>query len=516
MTDNAWEYVNNCSLRELLAQRGITHKRTRLYRPQTNGKIGRFHQTMGTEWAYGMTYASARARARALPFWLHHYNERRPHSARGAGSDQPGAFGTSVGTTSKIGGVMRGISARGLGAVLLCILLAFVVLPVVGLPYAADDLANRAWALYGIGDQWAEMLNLTGQWMDTQGRFFLGSSIYGFVVWNVFDSRVAYMVFLALLGFTCFALLALAVWRATRSALVAALALLSIGACWQFRFVYLDGLTSFAGLVLYTLALTVGSALLAARILRGGSRWLALPLGILWALAVTSYEVSLLMLPAIGVMLYATGPPLRERTRWLWAGLPLLVPALVEVAITMVLRVGAPAPASAYDINFTGPVGTTFLKQLLAAIPFSQQLLGDAPLNATVALMLIAALAVPIALAWRPLSAVAAPIPDRVGLALIIAGAWAWVVPAALAAVTQRWQDELVWGQGYIYVGYQFVGLALIAAGLVSLMLARADRRWARVALYAVFVLMAVACAVTAASNLTVLSAVVPGPQGPA
>jgi hypothetical protein len=54
---------------------------TRPYRPQTNGKIERFHQTMGTEWAYGMTYASARARARALPYWMSHYNERRPHSA---------------------------------------------------------------------------------------------------------------------------------------------------------------------------------------------------------------------------------------------------------------------------------------------------------------------------------------------------------------------------------------------------------------------------------------------------
>ncbi len=36
---------------------------------------------MGREWAYEMTYASARARARALAYWITHYNERRPHSA---------------------------------------------------------------------------------------------------------------------------------------------------------------------------------------------------------------------------------------------------------------------------------------------------------------------------------------------------------------------------------------------------------------------------------------------------
>ena len=83
MTDNAWIYVNNRSLRELLNEKGIRHLRTKPYRPQTNGKVERFHQTMAREWAYGMTYRSARARARALPYWLRHYNESRPHSALG-------------------------------------------------------------------------------------------------------------------------------------------------------------------------------------------------------------------------------------------------------------------------------------------------------------------------------------------------------------------------------------------------------------------------------------------------
>ena len=82
MTDNAWSYVRNRSLRELLAALGIKHLKTQAYRPQTNGKVERFHQTMGREWAYGMTYRS-RHRNRALPHWLQHYNERRPHSSLG-------------------------------------------------------------------------------------------------------------------------------------------------------------------------------------------------------------------------------------------------------------------------------------------------------------------------------------------------------------------------------------------------------------------------------------------------
>jgi transposase InsO family protein len=81
MTDNAFAYVHNRSLRELLACQGIRHLTTEPYRPRTNGKVERFHQTMAREWAYGVAYRSSRHRADALPHWLHHYNRTRPHSS---------------------------------------------------------------------------------------------------------------------------------------------------------------------------------------------------------------------------------------------------------------------------------------------------------------------------------------------------------------------------------------------------------------------------------------------------
>jgi transposase InsO family protein len=83
LTDNAFSYVRNRLLRELLNQHGIKHLRTEPYRPRTNGKVERFHQTMAREWAYGVRYRSHRHRASALPHWLRHYNERRPHSSLG-------------------------------------------------------------------------------------------------------------------------------------------------------------------------------------------------------------------------------------------------------------------------------------------------------------------------------------------------------------------------------------------------------------------------------------------------
>ena len=83
MTDNAWNYTHSLRLKELLAANGIQHRTIAPHRPQTNGKIERLHQTMAREWGYGLIYRSSTHRAQALPHWLDHYNEHRPHSAIG-------------------------------------------------------------------------------------------------------------------------------------------------------------------------------------------------------------------------------------------------------------------------------------------------------------------------------------------------------------------------------------------------------------------------------------------------
>ena len=61
----------------------ITHKRTRPYRPQTNGKVERFNRTLAAEWAYAELYTSDEARASTYDDWLHHYNHHRAHTGIG-------------------------------------------------------------------------------------------------------------------------------------------------------------------------------------------------------------------------------------------------------------------------------------------------------------------------------------------------------------------------------------------------------------------------------------------------
>ena len=64
----------------------VAHKFTRPYRPQTNGKIERFHRTLAFEWAYAHHYSSDAARAATYDAWVHSYNHHRPHTGIGGKS----------------------------------------------------------------------------------------------------------------------------------------------------------------------------------------------------------------------------------------------------------------------------------------------------------------------------------------------------------------------------------------------------------------------------------------------
>jgi transposase InsO family protein len=86
LSDNAFAYRRNRSLRELLAREGVRHLLIPIRRPQVNGKVERYQQTLKREWALGRIYRSSDHRAKALSHWLRYYNQRRPHSSLGGRS----------------------------------------------------------------------------------------------------------------------------------------------------------------------------------------------------------------------------------------------------------------------------------------------------------------------------------------------------------------------------------------------------------------------------------------------
>jgi transposase InsO family protein len=63
------------------ATTGTTVRKTRPRRPQTNGKVERFHRILLEEWAYIRPWTSEAQRTLGYQRFLHFYNEHRPHGA---------------------------------------------------------------------------------------------------------------------------------------------------------------------------------------------------------------------------------------------------------------------------------------------------------------------------------------------------------------------------------------------------------------------------------------------------
>ncbi len=83
LTGNAWAYRKGLAWKSVLADLGATGKLTRAYRPQANGKVGRFSRILLDEWAYQRPCASNTERAEALADFLHTCNHHRCRTALG-------------------------------------------------------------------------------------------------------------------------------------------------------------------------------------------------------------------------------------------------------------------------------------------------------------------------------------------------------------------------------------------------------------------------------------------------
>ena len=82
ITDNGSCYRSRL-WRDALEHAGITPKFTRPYRPQTNGKVQRFHPILLEEWAYIRDWNSDQACSAHYEHCVHFCNHHRAHGALG-------------------------------------------------------------------------------------------------------------------------------------------------------------------------------------------------------------------------------------------------------------------------------------------------------------------------------------------------------------------------------------------------------------------------------------------------
>jgi len=82
LTDNGGNYRSTV-FQKTSSALGIGLRRTRPYRPQTNGKAEAFNKTLQLEWAFRRLYPSNTERLAALAPFVKDYNYARPHTSIG-------------------------------------------------------------------------------------------------------------------------------------------------------------------------------------------------------------------------------------------------------------------------------------------------------------------------------------------------------------------------------------------------------------------------------------------------
>ena len=82
LTDNGGCY-RSLAFQAAASGLGLQLRRTRPFRPQTNGKAEAFNKTLQREWAYRRVYLSNAERLAALSAFIEDYNFTRPHTSIG-------------------------------------------------------------------------------------------------------------------------------------------------------------------------------------------------------------------------------------------------------------------------------------------------------------------------------------------------------------------------------------------------------------------------------------------------
>ncbi len=354
--------------------------------------------------------------------------------------------------------------------------------------------------------------------MINEGRFFPGVAVYGLMVWKTLATRLAYALYLILLNGGLILACGVTVSRLVRNRSAGVVVALALAGGMMMRDFPWDGFFNMGGLVAWSLLMTILCCVGAVRFARTGY-WLTAAVTVFaWVWVITAYEVSFLMLPAMLAVIFVT--PSTALSARLKGMALLVVPWLIDGAFVLHLRRAATGHTNAaYTIDLGGPVIATFEKQFVAALPLSQYWYGGLAdwraFDWLFTALLLGAVAVPLIVTqWRRTRDVVR-IDHRVTVALLMAGAWAWLVPSILAAITVRWQQTLPAGAGYIYVVYSSFGVALIVGAIYA-----ALRRPAASSCQLVIarVLVGVVCVVAvlcAAANIQFAARFVPPPFGP-
>lgn len=338
--------------------------------------------------------------------------------------------------------------------------------------YAADDGPNSLvpyWTKYLNGtsgfQSWIEETELwTNGWIKGQGRFFPTAVAVSRGAFIFITSLEIYKVVQLISMLILVILVATTISRKLKNPSLFAPSILLSTVLVQvrhdfdpyFAFSFLLPLTMILFLLI---SLVVDSLEWSGRFKNLSNLFLLVTLSFL---CFTTYEYSLILSPVLLLLAFDSSRTLpKDKIKSLFiVGLVALTLVLLTL---LVLRPRRENKIPSYELAFNFvPFFRAFLSQLIAPLPFSQQIFGTLDVTIMhrpllfIGLFLILFISVPFKV--ENFTGQTSKIP------LLFSGIYLWVVPAVLVALTQRWQvdNALSVGKSYLPVLFQIVGISFI------------------------------------------------------
>ena len=365
-------------------------------------------------------------------------------------------------------------------------LIFLTLLPIIWSPVTADDIANSRMRIAIKELPGNFLLNLfrvfkqnTLQWVNTEGRFFPGATLYGVLIHTIFQGKGLYKIFLFLISLSFFVLLYI-VLNTIFGFTAASIACLFSLAGYSLRYRYFhDGISSFTGQVPFAGGLFLLSILLLIhkRISERRGNYVLAVLSLIYASL--TYEHISTFIPAMILLVWFYSPLTTKKRNVI----TLSAVFLGLVIITLILRHDV-NPANSYKLSFlNNKFGNTFLQQFISPLPLSQYLftkenfLGQVQKNfishnlGWILLIAVGWFASTLG-SFRFLERI--PIEKKTGVVSSVPallGASMMFFPSVITGGTVRWQTELPDGEGYLCTSLQSIGIAFLIGFLIERLL---------------------------------------------
>jgi len=371
---------------------------------------------------------------------------------------------------------MKKLLTYGAAGSAVVVLLYLTLSPYLTNGFCGDDSINSSIA--GVSAQtgqsiWSIARTISLQWVKNEGRFFPLGWIIGYHSYYFFQDVEYFRLYQVTLTVLHMGLFAWLVFELAGNLRFACFAGLIAPLFFQIR-QYHDPIGAYGGLCQYMGSIFAGSGLLVVKYYRTHRTWQLALASAVYAAGLLMYELTLIALPLLWFVLPPTAS-VKRKLSVLWPFLLLTGLYLVTALWLRHAAGGSHYPGTMVSLDWNKWL-VTFGRQLFAAVPFSywmaiwhQQMDVETIVRRTFGswsgwlvfggnLVLLRAL-LPTRAAFHPQG-----FRLRGGTQLTGVGLVLLICPAAMIAVSKKYQDQLVWGVGYLPVYVSYFGLALLVA----------------------------------------------------